>query len=115
MPPVKSRIRVCLIATTIGYWGDMFRHRRVRVVAVLLTGWVVLTAVERWVEQAPWLSAVLAGLLWSCVVAGAWWFAEWTQLTRAAAHREYTTAPAGPAAKNPGARLRKRVQRRGED
>jgi hypothetical protein len=89
MPPVESRIRVCLIATTIGYWGDMFRHRRVRVVAVLLTGWVVLTAVERWVERAPWPSAVPAGLLWSCVVAGAWWFAEWTQLTRAAAHREY--------------------------
>ncbi|ATW52273.1 hypothetical protein CGZ69_35480 [Streptomyces peucetius subsp. caesius ATCC 27952] len=78
-----------MIATTIGYWGDMFRHRRVRVVAVLLTGWAVLTAVERWAERAPWPSAVLAGLLWSCVVAGAWWFAEWTQLTRATAHREH--------------------------
>ncbi|MDF6017487.1 hypothetical protein [Streptomyces sp. JH34] len=46
---------------------------------MLLSGWVVLTAVERWGERAPWPSAVLSGLLWSCVVAGVWWFAEWTQ------------------------------------
>ncbi|MFC8229766.1 hypothetical protein [Streptomyces sp. NPDC057287] len=46
---------------------------------MLLSGWVALTAVERWAEQAPWSSAVLRGLLWACVVAGVWWFAEWTQ------------------------------------
>ncbi|WP_406406411.1 hypothetical protein OG923_00720 [Streptomyces halstedii] len=46
---------------------------------VLLSGWLVLTAVERWAEQAPWPDAVAAGLLWACVVAGVWWFAEWTQ------------------------------------
>ncbi|MFC5174156.1 hypothetical protein [Streptomyces mutomycini] len=57
----------------------MFRYRRVRVVTVLVIGWVVLTAVERWAERSPWPSAMLGGLLWSCVVAGVWWFAEWTQ------------------------------------
>ncbi|PWS51416.1 hypothetical protein DLE01_12405 [Streptomyces sp. FT05W] len=46
---------------------------------MLLGGWVALTAVERWAEGAPWPSAVRSGLLWSCVVAGVWWFAEWTQ------------------------------------
>ncbi|MBM7442978.1 hypothetical protein [Streptomyces sp. HB132] len=57
----------------------MFRYRRVRVVTVLVIGWVVLTAVERYAERSPWPSAMLGGLLWSCVVAGVWWFAEWTQ------------------------------------
>ncbi|MFE4453012.1 hypothetical protein [Streptomyces sp. NPDC056796] len=57
----------------------MFRFRRVRVLTVLLSGWVALTAVERWADRSPWPEAVLGGLLWSCVVAGAWWFAEWTQ------------------------------------
>ncbi|MFB8121117.1 hypothetical protein ACFC51_35275 [Streptomyces sp. NPDC055962] len=57
----------------------MFRYRRVRVLTVLLGGWVALTAVERWAEQEPWPGAVLGGLLWACVVAGVWWFAEWTQ------------------------------------
>ncbi|TLQ42743.1 hypothetical protein [Streptomyces marianii] len=60
----------------------MFKHRRVRVAAVLLSAWVVLAAVERWTEKASWSSAVSAGLLWSGVVAGAWWFAEWTQAGR---------------------------------
>ncbi|MGW0791438.1 hypothetical protein ACWD04_25140 [Streptomyces sp. NPDC002911] len=76
-----------------GYGAWMFRYRRVRVLTVLLSGWVVLTAVERWAEHAPWPRAVLGGLLWSCVVAGVWWFAEWTQSPlrtareSAAAHR----------------------------
>lgn len=68
----------------------MFRHRRVRVVTVLLSGWLVLTAVERWAEQAPWPDAVAAGLLWACVVAGVWWFAEWTQSPLRAARRRRT-------------------------
>ncbi|MFD6278959.1 hypothetical protein ACFWFI_25840 [Streptomyces sp. NPDC060209] len=66
---------------------------------MLLSGWVVLTAVERWAERAPWPGAVLGGLLWSCVVAGVWWFAEWTQsplrtARERAAARE--SAAAGP-------------------
>ncbi|MEE1752937.1 hypothetical protein [Streptomyces sp. SP18CS02] len=60
-----------------------------RVVTVLLSGWVVLTMVERGAEQAPWPTAVLAGLMWSCVVAGVWWFAEWTQSARATAPGEF--------------------------
>ncbi|MFD8798227.1 hypothetical protein [Streptomyces atroolivaceus] len=69
----------------------MFRYRRVRVLTVLLGGWVALTAVERWAEQAPWPDAVLGGLLWACVVAGVWWFAEWTQSPLRTA-REYAAA-----------------------
>ncbi|MFE7752478.1 hypothetical protein, partial [Streptomyces sp. NPDC057428] len=69
----------------------MFRHRRVRVLTVLLSGWVVLTAVERVAEDAPWPSAVLGGLLWASLVAAVWWFAEWTQsplrTARAKRHR----------------------------
>ncbi|MFJ2231604.1 hypothetical protein [Streptomyces halstedii] len=65
----------------------MFRHRRVRVVTVLLSGWLVLTAVEHWAEQESWPDAVAAGLLWACVVAGVWWFAEWTQSPLRAARR----------------------------
>ncbi|MFI2779986.1 hypothetical protein [Streptomyces sp. ALB3] len=57
----------------------MFRYRRVRVLTVLISAWVALTAVERWAEDAPWPSAVRGGLVWACVVAGVWWFAEWTQ------------------------------------
>ncbi|MEU0126963.1 hypothetical protein [Streptomyces sp. NPDC006289] len=57
----------------------MFRHRRVRILTVLLSGWVVLTAVERVAEEAPWARAVLGGLMWAALVAGVWWFAEWTQ------------------------------------
>ncbi|MFG2926253.1 hypothetical protein ACGFYA_32715 [Streptomyces sp. NPDC048305] len=57
----------------------MFRYRRVRVLTVLLSGWVALTAVERWAENSPWPGAMLSGLLWASVVAGVWWFAEWTQ------------------------------------
>lgn len=63
-------------------WGSrepMFKHRRVRLVCVLLIGWTMLTAVERWAEQKPWPAAMVNGLLWSCVVAGTWWFAEVTQ------------------------------------
>ncbi|MFE4693907.1 hypothetical protein ACFRH6_28155 [Streptomyces sp. NPDC056749] len=78
----------------------MFRYRRVRVLTVLLGGWVALTAVERWAEGAPWPSAVLGGLLWSCVVAGVWWFAEWTQsplrTTRRAAAERVPTDDATP-------------------
>ncbi|MFF4248032.1 hypothetical protein ACFYY2_26705 [Streptomyces sp. NPDC001822] len=57
----------------------MFRHRRVRILTVLLSGWVALTAVERVAEGASWPGAALGGLLWASVVAGVWWFAEWTQ------------------------------------
>ncbi|MFF9688775.1 hypothetical protein [Streptomyces sp. NPDC014623] len=100
----------------------MFRYRRVRVLTVLLSGWAVLAAVERWAERASWPDAVLSGLLWACVVAGVWWFAEWTQAplstareaaarkaaVRAAAHPQ-NEAPHGrgagtgdPAARPPG-------------
>ncbi|MET9433908.1 hypothetical protein [Streptomyces sp. NPDC006551] len=57
----------------------MFKHRRVRLACVLLIGWATLAAVERWAEHAPWPTAVGSGLLWSCVIAGTWWFAEMTQ------------------------------------
>ncbi|MEU1211588.1 hypothetical protein ACFYSH_07895 [Streptomyces sp. NPDC005791] len=68
---------------------------------VLVSGWVALTAVERWAEHAPWPRAMLGGLLWSCVVAGVWWFAEWTQSPlrtareSAAARRSKDEAPHG--------------------
>lgn len=73
----------------------MFKHRRVRVGGVLLSGWVVLAAVERWVEGAAWPTAVAAGFSWACVVAGVWWFAEWTQAqeTKADAARAVIPAP----------------------
>ncbi|MFF5724641.1 hypothetical protein [[Kitasatospora] papulosa] len=67
-----------------------------RVLTVLLGGWVALTAVERWAEGAPWPSAVGSGLLWSCVVAGVWWFAEWTQSPLRTSRRR----PAEPASKD---------------
>ncbi|MEU9027124.1 hypothetical protein AB0D46_06230 [Streptomyces sp. NPDC048383] len=60
----------------------MFRHRRVRTVAVFLISWVVLCGVELWGEDAPWRAALVSGLLWAAVVTGAWWFAEWTQASR---------------------------------
>ncbi|MEU2679698.1 MULTISPECIES: hypothetical protein [unclassified Streptomyces] len=67
---------------------------------MLLSGWVVLTAVERWAEQAPWPGAVRGGLLWACVVAGVWWFAEWTQsplrTAREAAEAREAAASSGP-------------------
>ncbi|UFQ19965.1 MULTISPECIES: hypothetical protein [Streptomyces] len=58
----------------------MFKHRRVRVACVALVSWVVLAAVERWAEYATtWPGALAHGALWSCVVAGTWWFVEMTQ------------------------------------
>ncbi|MFD9377451.1 hypothetical protein ACFWBH_18235 [Streptomyces sp. NPDC059999] len=51
--------------------------------AVFLTAWVGFTGLERWSELAPWPAAVAAGLFWACVVAGTWWFAEWTLFPRA--------------------------------
>ncbi len=65
----------------------MFNHRRVRTAVVLVISWVVMTGVERVVEHAPWQSAVLRGLLWAGVVAGAWWFSEWTQVRPVRARR----------------------------
>ncbi|MEU0304498.1 hypothetical protein ABZ252_34365 [Streptomyces sp. NPDC006175] len=67
---------------------------------MLLIGWSVLTGVERWAERVPWPGAALGGLVWACVVAGVWWFAEWTQsplrtARQAAAAREPAAAP-GP-------------------
>ncbi|MFD3538523.1 hypothetical protein ACFWUQ_03375 [Streptomyces sp. NPDC058662] len=43
---------------------------------------MALTGVERWNEGASWRAATLSGLVWGVVVAGAWWFAEWTQIGR---------------------------------
>ncbi|MGW5849949.1 hypothetical protein ACWFQ8_18685 [Streptomyces sp. NPDC055254] len=60
----------------------MFKHRRVRTAAVLAISWVALAGVERWNEGASWRAALLSGLVWGVVVAGAWWFAEWTQMGR---------------------------------
>ncbi len=57
----------------------MFKHRRQRVACVLLVGWAGLAFVERWAEQTSWSRAVMHGLVWACVVAGTWWFAEMTQ------------------------------------
>ncbi|MFB4420147.1 hypothetical protein C5F59_003535 [Streptomyces sp. QL37] len=83
----------------------MFRYRRVRVLTVLLSGWLVLTGVERWAEGAAWPSAVLSGLMWACVVAGVWWFAEWTQsplrTARQAAEARERAAGPGPTDEAP--------------
>ncbi|HWU10952.1 MAG TPA: hypothetical protein VN520_32135 [Streptomyces sp.] len=79
----------------------MFRYRRVRVLTVLLSGWVALTAVERWGEQAPWPDAALSGLLWACVVAGVWWFAEWTQSPLSTAREAAARKAAARAAARP--------------
>lgn len=55
----------------------------------------------RWAEKAWWTSAVSAGLLWSGVVTGAWWFAEWTQVGRL-----------GAGAADAGVRNRRKAGRR---
>lgn len=68
-----------MIITAAGSRACMFKHRRVRVVCVLLISWVTLAVLERWAEQSPWPKAAMHGLLLSCVVAGTWWFAEMTQ------------------------------------
>ncbi|MFF3015612.1 hypothetical protein [Streptomyces sp. NPDC057939] len=47
-----------------------------------MISWTVLTGVERWGEGVSWSKAVSSGLLWAVVVTGAWWFAEWTQVSR---------------------------------
>ncbi|MER6349793.1 hypothetical protein ACWC10_25215 [Streptomyces sp. NPDC001595] len=73
------RLRDGVISPGVGSRAHMFKHRRVRVMCVLLISWMALAAVERWAEQSPWPTAALKGLLWSCVVAGIWWFAEMTQ------------------------------------
>ncbi|MFE3519772.1 hypothetical protein [Streptomyces sp. NPDC059166] len=74
-----------------------------RVLTVLLTGWVALTAVERWAENSPWPRAMLGGLLWASVVAGVWWFAEWTQSPlRTARMRDSARAPEAQAPNRPG-------------
>lgn len=69
---------------------------------MLVVGWVVLTAAERYAERSPWPSAMLGGLLWSCVVAGVWWFAEWTQsplrTSRASAAARESAKAGGPSA-----------------
>ncbi|MEU0132884.1 hypothetical protein ABZ172_02405 [Streptomyces sp. NPDC006296] len=73
---------------------------------MLLSGWVALTGVERWAERAPWPDAVLSGLMWSCVVAGVWWFAEWTQAplrTARQAAAERARRGRVPLARNPAA------------
>ncbi|GGT85127.1 hypothetical protein GCM10010272_32280 [Streptomyces lateritius] len=68
-----------MIPPASGSRVPMFKHRRVRLACVLLIGWAALTAMERWAEHAPWSAAARSGLLWSCVIAGTWWFAEMTQ------------------------------------
>ncbi|MFF1414546.1 hypothetical protein ACFVX6_33020 [Streptomyces sp. NPDC058289] len=60
----------------------MFKHRSVRAIAVLVISWVALTGVERVSEGASWRMALLSALAWAVVIAGAWWFAEWTQMGR---------------------------------
>jgi hypothetical protein len=83
--PARRRVPSCgtarngVITTAAGSRAHMFKHRRVRVTCVLLISWITLAAVERWAEQSPWPTATMNGLLWSCVVAGTWWFAEITQ------------------------------------
>lgn len=77
--PTCGTARNGVITPAAGSRAHMFKHRRVRVTWVLLISWITLAAVERWAEQSPWPSATMNGLLWSCVVAGTWWFAEITQ------------------------------------
>ncbi|MER5758814.1 hypothetical protein [Streptomyces sp. NPDC002082] len=60
----------------------MFKHRRVRAIAVLAISWVTLTGIERVSEGASWRTALLSGLVWGVVIVSAWWFAEWTQMGR---------------------------------
>ncbi|MFJ7272365.1 hypothetical protein ACIQV3_38010 [Streptomyces sp. NPDC099050] len=60
----------------------MFKHRRFRTLAVLTISWVALTGVEHVSENAPWRMALFSGLVWALAIAGAWWFAEWTQMGR---------------------------------
>ncbi|WP_256076354.1 hypothetical protein [Streptomyces sp. BpilaLS-43] len=81
---------------------------------VLLIGWVVLASVEHRAEQAPWPRAVPAGLLWACVVAGVWWFAEWTQAPVRTARRARRGAPgAVSGADTEPWRTRTRIRTRG--
>ncbi|MGI5447010.1 hypothetical protein ACQEVM_14785 [Streptomyces sp. CA-243310] len=61
--------------------------------AVFLTAWVGFTGLERWSERAPWSAAVAAGMFWAGVVAGTWWFAQWTLFPRA---RRGADADRGP-------------------
>ncbi|MEU9804062.1 hypothetical protein [Streptomyces sp. NPDC051000] len=66
--------------------------------AVFLTAWVGFTGLERWNELAPWSAAMAAGLFWAGVVAGTWWFAEWTLFPRARHGADAGADPRGAAA-----------------
>lgn len=68
-----------VLGTALGIRTRMFKHRRFRVVCVLLVAWALLAVVEWWHGGTPWPAAALSALLWACVVAATWWFVEVAQ------------------------------------
>ncbi|MFI5864011.1 hypothetical protein [Streptomyces sp. NPDC051546] len=79
----------------------MLKHRSVRATAVLVISWAALTVVERVAEGASWRMALLSALVWGIVIAGAWWFAEWTQMGNRT--RSDRAAPAATTRQDPNA------------
>ncbi len=61
---------------TVPKGGRVFGHRRIRVARVLSIDRATLSAAERRAEEASWSTASTNGFPWSCVAAGARWFAE---------------------------------------
>lgn len=60
----------------------MLRHRRIRILLVLLVSWAATAGVERFGGELPWPTAAGHALLWAVLAAFVWWFAEWTQVQR---------------------------------
>lgn len=58
----------------------MLKHRRIRILVVLLVSWAATAGVERFGGELSWPSAAGQALLWAVLVAFVWWFAEWTQV-----------------------------------
>ncbi|MFE6028637.1 hypothetical protein [Streptomyces niveus] len=60
----------------------MLKHRRIRILLVLLVSWAATAGVERFRGELPWLTAAAHALPWAALIAFVWWFAEWTQMRR---------------------------------
>ncbi|WP_330177438.1 hypothetical protein OG875_30370 [Streptomyces sp. NBC_01498] len=60
----------------------MLKHRRMRILLVLLVSWAATAGVQKFRGELPWSTAASQAVLWAGLVAFVWWFAEWTQVQR---------------------------------